>query len=44
MYTFIIQKLETSNILFSKTLKQEDEIENIFISEILYYYFLKFIK
>ena len=44
MYTFIIQKLETSNILFSATLKQENEIENIFISETLYYHFLKFIK
>jgi len=39
MYTFIIQKLETSNILFAATLKQENEIKNIFISEILYYYF-----
>ena len=44
MYTFIIQKLETSNILLSVTLKQENEIENIFISEILYYHFQKFIK
>jgi len=39
MYTFIIQKLETSNILFSATLIQQNEIENIFISEILYYHF-----
>jgi len=39
MYTFIIQKLETSNILFSVTLKQENKIKNIFISEILYYHF-----
>ena len=44
MYTFIIQKLETSNILFSATLKQENKIENIFIPGILYYNFLKFIK